>query len=1044
MMKTTRHKLCVKKRNGDLIPVRVDNITDRINELCEIHPPLDNTIDPFQVTQLVVSQIHDGISTSLIDSFTADICASKITEHHHYGILASRLIIDDHHKTLLKTTGLKYSEVLNELQKNIDQLSEPCPIIAKYIEDFVKEHTEFIDNIIDIKRDFLLDFFGFKTLYRSYLLKVNGKSVVECPQHMFLRVALGLHIQKPSEHSSANIETIKKRIVETYNLLSLKYYTHATPTLFNAGTQYPNFVSCFLLGIDDSVEGIFKCLGDAAKISKWSGGIGIHISNIRARGSYIRKTSGKSDGVVPMLKVFNDTARYINQSGKRLGSIAMYMEPWHADVFDFLDCKVPHGDQDLKSKDLFYALWVSDNFMHAVNNNEPWYLMCPSECPGLTDVNNEEFNVLYNRYVDENKYKKKINARDLWNKIITTQIETGIPYIGFKDAVNRKSNQKNLGTIKSSNLCVGPKTRILTDKGYQVIKDLEDQEVNVWNGTQWSKTTVRKTGENQKLITITLSNGSVIDCTGYHKFYIYDDNNKEIEVRAMDLIPGNQLIHFKLPTKTFQRPLDISSSTQTSTLIIDKYLETCEEKTSNTHYIDIMLHLQTYGYYSKLIRDVPGVSLKTDHLYVHDKEGNDYNNNNFLVFNRNYEHTSGYVPSNKLGCPHIYVVSVADNNIVSDTYCFNEPLQHKGMFEGVLLGNCIEINEYSDSQKYACCVLSSIVLPTYVVEKDSSKVEKDSSREMVFDHQKLFEVTRVIVRNLDRIIDINFYPTPETERSNMSERPLGIGVQGLADVFFKMKIPYDSEEAAQLNKEIFETIYFAAVTESNELAKELGTYPSYANSPISQGLFQFDLWNEVEYKLSGRWDFESLRKSILTHGVRNSLLTALMPTATTSQIMATTVEAFEPITSNIYTRRTLAGEFIIINNNLMSHLMSLGLWNKSIRDKIIAKKGSVAGISEIPVEIQNIYKTCWEIKQKVLIDMSADRGIFVDQSQSLNLFFENPEFNKLSSALIYSWKKGLKTGSYYIRAKAASDAIDFQQTTTTVEKVNEVCDTCSS
>lgn len=781
MSSISRHKLCVRKRNGELVPVRVDNITDRIEEMCLMEPELDTVIDPYEVTKLIVDRIINGIETSKIDSLTAELCETKCIEHPDFGTLASRLIISDHHKNLSKKVGLEYSDVCEALYSNVDQTGAHCPLLSDELYETVKKYKDEINGMIDLKRDFLLTFFGFKTLEKSYLLHTVQKGIVEGPQHLFMRVALGIH--------GSNLDSVK----ETYDLLSQKYFVHATPTLYNCGTRYPSLFSCFLLGIDDSIDGIFKCLKDTAQISKWAGGIGIHISNIRARGSYIRKTAGKSDGIVPMLKLFNDTANYVNQGGKRLGSFAMYIEPWHADIFEFLEAKIPRGVQETKSKELFYALWIPDLFMKAVDADGSWYLMCPSECPGLTDVHSEEFENLYMKYVGEKRYRKEIKARELWSSIINTQIETGIPYIAFKDTVNKKSNQKNLGTIKSSNLC-------------------------------------------------------------------------------------------------------------------------------------------------------------------------------------------------------------------------------------------IEIMEYSDDKKYACCVLASIVLPTYVTPYGN------------FDHEKLYKVTKTIVRNLDIIIDKNFYAVPETKVSNLSERPLGIGVQGLADVFFKLGLPYESEEAMKLNKEIFETIYFSALEESCKLAQEKGMYATFEGSPFSQGILQFDMWNTSWNQNDSKWNWSKLKEDIKKYGTRNSLLTALMPTASTSQIMGSTSEAFEPISSNLYTRRTLSGEYIILNKYLMLDLIKKGLWNKKLMKSLVKSRGSVQNIKEIPNDLKEIYKTCWEIKQTNLVNMSADRGIFIDQSQSLNLFFEKAEYNKLNSIHFKAWKAGLKTGSYYIRSKPVTNSESFA----TVVEEEDDCEMCGS
>jgi ribonucleoside-diphosphate reductase alpha subunit len=1149
--KSKRYKLYVIKRDGSRVPVRFDEITDRLSALCEMEPELDETINPFEITRDVIERIKDETTTSEIDNFTAEMCANNLN-HPDYGVLASRLITSSHHKNMMCQNGILFSDVIEALYKNKDQRGEPSPVISEELYNITNKYKEKINNMIKLERDYLIDFFGYKTLLNSYLLKVNilktnnentQQTVVESPQHMFLRVALAIHKE--------NFE----KVIETYDLLSQKYFAHATPTLFNAGTRHSQLFSCFLLNMEDSIDGIFKCISDTARISKWAGGIGISISDVRGNNSYIKGTAGKSDGIVPMLKVLNDTARYVNQcftpntyiytksgpkfiknvttsdevithdgtfrkvlkvienttenkirqiktehsvvpihctdvheimiireqsdirersdirepeknesakfipakevkpgdflsipmsekftdvpsltedvcrfygmflsngrrinasinantsteyiienlckddfrfvnkfltennirvsefdkilynetssyrdnsfvrffdaekkfpqflplldnnnnnynnynnsikihedfinlprkkllflirgfcesntdvfpeteidsstnfyaghtslsiihsirmiflrlgflpktatrkttnnqdyymlivnknefsnclknpvfkhiskvisnevvnysgpvydlniqenhnyltevgivhnSGKRLGSFAVYLEPWHIDMYEFLECKLPHGPEERRAKDLFYALWVPDLFMTRVRENKEWSLMCPSKCPGLTETYGIEFEELYTRYEKEGRATKKIKAVDLWERIINSQIETGVPYICYKDAVNRKTNHKNLGTIKSSNLCA-------------------------------------------------------------------------------------------------------------------------------------------------------------------------------------------------------------------------------------------EINEYNDTKKYACCVLASLVLSSYVNEPTVEDSEKVPLPDSYFDYQKLYQVVRVVTRNLDTIIDLNYYPTPETKDSNFSERPIGIGVQGLADVFFKLRTAYDSEEASVINRKIFETIYFAALTESCQLAKEKGKYNTYDGSPISQGLLQYDLWTAEDaekgrkntLKFSGMWDFEALKKDIEKYGVRNSLVTALMPTASTAQIMGST-EAFEPITSNVYTRRVLAGEYSVFNKYLANDLVRLGLWSKKMKNKLLKYKGSIQKIRSIPQELKNIYKTCWEIKQKVLINLSADRGPFIDQSQSLNLFFEKADYKLLTNAHFYGHMKGLKTGSYYIRSKPAGSSEAF-------------------
>lgn len=1044
----------VKKRDGTLVPVRLDEITDRITNLCW---DLDTkVVDPVKVTIEVIEKMNDNISTSQLDTFAAEICHQKSMIHPHFNVLASRLIISDHHKNCKIDADLKFSNVCKLLYSNLDQLGKQSPLISDELYELSQTYSDIIDNMIDNNRDFLFDYFGFKTLYKSYLLKCNGK-VIETPQHMWMRVALGIH-GKIKTQDGKIYEHDFDLVKETYDLLSQKYFTHATPTLYNSGTKNAQGISCFLLGMDDSLTSIFKTLSDSAQISKWSGGIGIHITDIRGNGSYIRGTGGNSDGLVPMLKVFNDTAKYINQcfasdtiiptknglkrfdqivigdkvitgkgtlervakvfrttnvdhlygittehsveptwvtgahpiyckisennreyvdvkdlrvgdlvgfsvpnyeadiqeytkddcrfygklirngyihenefylndtdddfvkrylfnagckfvdnriersnmfkfgkvhlydhnnkkhihpsflylpiekalevvggifadcidsmyepisnnvtdsvkyillrsgilndpdaircgdqiftritkievkksdeevydletvgpehtyltplgiahngGGRRPGSIAIYIEPWHADIRDILECKLNHGDDTRRARDLFYAMWIPDLFMKRVEKDQMWSLMCPSECPGLSEVYGNDFKKLYEKYEAEGKVTATVKARDLFNKIVLSQIETGTPYMLYKDACNLKSNQKNIGTIKSSNLCS-------------------------------------------------------------------------------------------------------------------------------------------------------------------------------------------------------------------------------------------EIIEYSDTNKYACCVLASVVLSQYV---------KDVNGVNIFDHNLLFSVVRTIVRNLNKVIDINYYPVPETRRSNESERPLGIGVQGLADVFFMMKYPYDSKEALKLDKEIFETMYYAALTESVELSKRDGPYPTFQGSPLSKGEFQFDLWEKhsgTKVEHSGRWDWEAMRSDVIKYGVRNSLMLALMPTASTCQIMGSTSESFEPITSNAYTRRTLAGEFILINKYMANDLIKLGLWDENMRNNLLAGRGSLKGIKKIPEDVKKVYKTVWELKQKVLIDHSAARGIYIDQSQSLNLYFEDASYDSITKAHFYGWKQGLKTGSYYIRSQPGVKSATF-------------------
>jgi ribonucleoside-diphosphate reductase alpha chain len=750
----------VIKRNGKTETIKFDKVTARIEKLSYSLSPLVNAID---VAKKVIEGIYDGVPTTELDNLAAETAASLATKHPDYAILASRIAVSNLHKNTIKS----FSETMKNMYLYVDKKNgKKTPLLADDVWQIIEENAELLDSTIIYDRDFAFDYFGFKTLEKSYLLKIDGK-IVERPQHMYMRVALGIH--------KADIESV----VNTYNLLSERWFTHATPTLFNAGTPKAQMSSCFLLTMkEDSIDGIYDTLKQTAKISQSAGGIGLAIHDIRATGSYIGGTNGTSNGIVPMLRVFNDTARYVDQGGgKRKGAFAIYLEPWHADIFSFLDLRKNHGKEEMRARDLFFALWICDLFMKRVEADGEWSLFCPNEAPGLSDCHGEAFETLYTKYEAEGRARKTIKAQELWFAILESQIETGTPYMLYKDAANNKSNQQNLGTIKSSNLCT-------------------------------------------------------------------------------------------------------------------------------------------------------------------------------------------------------------------------------------------EIIEYTSPDEVAVCNLASIALPRFVINGN-------------FDQQKLYEVTYQAALNLNKIIDNNYYPVEEARNSNLRHRPIGLGVQGLADVFILLRLPFESDLAKMLNKNIFETIYFAAMTASKDLAIQEGPYSSFQGSPLSKGLFQFDMWNVAP---STRWDWDSLRKEVMEHGVRNSLLLAPMPTASTSQILGNN-ECFEPYTSNIYSRRVLSGEFIIVNKHLLKDLISLGLWNNDMKNRIIAANGSIQKINEIPDDIKELYKTVWEIKQRNLIDMAADRGAFICQSQSLNLFVDSPSISKLTSMHFYGWKKGLKTGMYYLRSQAATQAVQF-----TIEK----------
>ena len=1186
----------VTKRDGELQEVSFDKILERVKKLGQeagIH------INYSSLVMKVIDQLYDKIPTAKIDELAAEQCASLSTNHPDYSTLSARIIISNHQKN----TDNLFSNVMKRLYEFTDIKGQNKSLVSQKLWDFTERYSEQLNQMIDYERDYLIDYFGFKTLERAYLFKVNN-TIVERPQHMWMRVAIGIHGDLINDDQTETLRLVK----ETYDLMSNKFFTHATPTLFNAGTPRPQMSSCYLIAMeDDSIEGIFNTLKDCAHISKWAGGIGLHVHNIRAKGSHIQGTNGTSNGLVPMLRVFNNTARYVDQGGnKRNGSFAIYLEPWHADVDDFLELKKNHGDEELKARDLFYALWICDLFMERVKDNAKWSLLCPHECPGLSDVYGDKFKELYEKYEKDGKVRKTINARDLWFKILDSQMETGTPYILYKDAANSKSNQQNLGTIKSSNLCVAPETLILTDKGHIEIHSLEGQNVNVWNGEEFSNVDVVKTGIDQELIDVYTDDGSKLSCTPYHKFYIQESySEKSIKiVEAKDLTPNDKLIKCEYPLidgiDTFLHPYThgffcgdgtysnitendespckfnalkghyfckrhIDYETENYLLNNDSYLEdiiecqaksyckkpmiylygekkellkfmsyrTCSENCNRlvlqlpldieekfnipsfncsikdklewfsgycdadgtisrngdneqlqvasinyTFLQNIKLLLQTCGINPKI-----KLSQSRDKSYLPDGKGSykyydvkpiyrllitsfDLYNLFNLGFSPKRLKFTGKEPARNAK-QFIKILKVENNNRIDDTYCFNEPKKHMGIFNGIITGQCTEIIEYSDANETAVCNLASIALPAFVNEKTKE-----------FDYNKLHEVTKVVTNNLNRVIDINFYPSEKTKNSNLKHRPIGIGVQGLADVFILMDIPFHSELAKNINKLIFETIYHGALEKSNEMSIErtqnikllltrnrsdlldyinkyeynvnkitnndlVGAYSSFEGSPASKGILQFDMWNTTP---SERYDWTSLKESIIKHGLRNSLLVAPMPTASTSQILGYN-ECFEPFTSNLYSRRTLAGEFVVVNKYLMKELIQLGQWNEQIKNNIIANKGSVQQLTVLSGHIREKYKIVWEMPMKHLIDMAADRGAFICQSQSLNLWMEDPTYNSLTSMHFYSWKKGLKTGIYYLRRKAKHQAQQFTIEPDAKEREDEkdeICEMCSA
>ena len=1187
----------VTKRDGNLEDMSFDKILNRIKKLGQ---DVGIQINYSALVMKVIDQLYDKIETAKIDELAAEQCASLSTQHIDYGVLAGRIVVSNHQKN----TQSSFTKVMHNLYDFKDIHGNNKPLICENTWKFINKHSIELDEMIEHNRDYLIDFFGFKTLERAYLFRINSR-IIERIQHMWLRVAVGIHANLKN---SKSIHLIK----ETYDLMSQKYFTHATPTLFNAGTPRPQMSSCYLVALeDDSLDGIYNTLKDCAHISKWAGGIGLHIHNLRAKGSHIHGTNGTSNGIVPMLRVFNNTARYIDQGGgKRNGSFAIYLEPWHPDVEDFLEMKKNHGDEDLKARDLFYALWICDLFMERVKENGKWSLFCPDECPGLSDVYGEKFVELYSEYETSGKARKTMNARDLWFKILDAQMETGTPYLLYKDAVNKKSNQRNLGTIKSSNLCVAPETLVLTDKGHIEIQSIEGQIVNVWNGEEFSEVNIVKTGIDQDLIDVYTDDGSILSCTPYHKFYIQENySEKSIKmVEAKDLMPNDKIIkcefplidgtdkmlypythgffcgdgtygnihekedqdckfnalnghyfckrHIDFETEYFLKNNNIEELESNETLKCNaksykkkpmsylygdkkdliQYMEyrSCGEENNGRIVLQLPLDINEkfdipsfncslkdkLGWFAgycdadgtisrngdneqlqvasinydflkniKLLLQTCGINPKIklsqnrEKSYLPDgKGGHKYYNvkpiYRLLITSCDLHKLclNGFSPK-RLKCStnkpsrdakkFIKILKIDYNNRIDDTYCFTEPKKHMGVFNGILTGQCTEITEYSDDKETAVCNLASIALPSFVNEKTKQ-----------FDYEKLHEVTKVVTTNLNKVIDINFYPTPKTERSNMLHRPIGIGVQGLADAFILMDIPFHSEEAKEVNRLIFETIYHAALEKSNEIAisikesylskvelpdhavlyetkytnglkyglkpSHIGAYQSFNGSPISKGILQFDMWG-VE-PTPNRYDWDTLKHSIVENGIRNSLLVAPMPTASTSQILGFN-ECFEPYTSNLYSRRTLAGEFVVVNKYLMKELIDLGLWNEQIKNNIIANKGSVQQLTMLSEHIRNKYKIVWEMPMKHIIDMAADRGAFICQSQSMNLWVEDPTYNTLTSMHFYSWKKGLKTGIYYLRRKGKHQAQQFTiepEKKNVVEEHDEICEMCSA
>jgi len=1050
----------------------------------------NNNIDINLILNKIMCRLYPNITDDELDEELASICVNLSTINPIYSNLGGKILVFNLHNKTLNTFTDKMKLI---------------PSINKEWLKYVIENEDEFNSIINYEQDYIYDYFGFKTLTKLYLLK-NNDIIIERPQDMLLRTAIT--VQK------GNIELIKK----TYLQLSQGKYIHASPTLFNAGTNNMQLSSCFLLGTNDNIDDIADTINSCMQISKWAGGIGLHISNIRSKNSIINGTGGKSKGIIPFIKVLNELSRWIDQGGKRPGSISIYLELHHPDILDFLNLKKNFGSETERARDLFYALWISDLFMKCVENDDEWYLLNPNECNNLTETYGEKYEKLYYKYVNENKYIKKLKARHIWINILEIQIETGMPYMLYKDTINTNNNQKNLGVIKSSNLCVHGDTKILTNKGYIKIEELKNTKVILWNGEEWSETIVKQTGINQDLIRIKFSNGAYIDCTKEHKFFIYDNNNI-IKINACELNIGNEIIKLNLP---------LLNKDNISVYLNQKQIDEIIIRIENINdLLEKRLLLHTLGIDSQIINNE--LVLNNDNL-------NKLRNINIKLNFKEYN------------IDNIYVVSIEDSYKNVNTYCFTEPLKNMGVFNGILCGNCAEIVQYSDHNEIAVCNLASIALnkfvnkfnysllnnlviytkdnciyctyaKTYLNNNNVIFTEKKYSMENLnylkqildnntitfpqifnnniliggwedlynftkgnYNFDELYETAYLATLNLNNIIDINFYPINKARISNLKHRPVGLGIQGLADTLVLLNICYDSEESIEFNKKMMETIYYASLNASNKIAKDryykllnfkninlplyydesfimkdinlnnlyhelkvhnfeletnfIGAYSSFEGSLFSEGKFQFNMYSN---NINLNYDWDILRNNILKYGTRNSLLTALMPTASTSQLLGNN-ECFEFFTNNIYTRKTQAGDFILVNKYLINDLIKLGLWNNELKDLIIAYNGSIQSINNIPINIKKLYKNIWEIKQIWTLKNAIARSYFVDQTQSMNIFMDIPDYQRLSSCHFYSWKNKLKTGMYYLRSKPSSNAVKI---TIDPNIINNTCLNCS-
>jgi len=1118
----------VVNRKGQLELLDPNMITNRIKKLVNKEPKIPH-VNPYELMLEVCKGIKNNMPTCEIDEYAANASASLSIGNPHYLQVASRIAIDNHQKNTLKSFVDKMKlAYLNE------ENGEIYPLINEDYFKFVEEHNIEIDKMIDYERDFLLDFFGFKTFQKQYSIKIKNKPI-ERPQDMFMRTAIALNIYT---------DNMMQNIKETYDLLSTKKYTHASPTYYNAGGLRPQYASCFLMGTEDSLEGIENTGNNMSRISKWAGGIGIHINNWRSKGTRIRGTNGVSSGIVPFIRMYESRMLAFNQGGRRPGSAKMYIMPHHPDLLQFIELRKNTGHELLRARFLFYAIWIPDIFMERVANDEIWSFFDPLLCGDLSNYYGDEYKEKYLELEKNKKYSFQKPARYIWECIYEVNVETGMPDILFSDNVNKNNMQKNIGIIKSSNLCVTGDTKILTDKGYFNISELEGYH-NVWTGQDYKKSLIKKTSDDESLLKITFSNGAIIRCTKYHKFPI-KGLTTYMEVPAINLKINNKLKSYNLPILDLDKEFKYAYThgykcgIGKSDIIVYndahkfEYKEIIEISNNKKLVLYEMEELYTvpinYRKQDKInwlqgLIDSTGFRFLDARIYLQIMNAN----NEFLENVRLLCNTLGMNPSlingklkfiindcNKL---HELGIKYMDDsiNITEDyitmakgrfaydfiddlesevtitnieylsyqepVYCFNEPEEHLGVLNGIISLNCNEIVQYSSDKEYATCILSSISLPAFVYSRENSRSENSLS-EKYFDFEELIKVVKVIVRNLNNLIDKTYHPTVESKLGCDKQRAIGIGVQGLDDVYSKMRFPFDSQEAAELNKRIFETIYYAALTASTMLSRDIykknikmvestvesivptietpikktiGAYPAFEGSPISQGIFHWEMYGASP--VCG-YDWESLRQHIKTFGVRNSMLVALMPTASTSQLLGNN-ECFEPYTSNVYKRDTSAGEFIVIKKYLIDDLYNSGLWNSTLKEYLIASEGSIQYIDGIPKEFKDLYKTVWEIDQKVLVQQAIDRQPYIDQAQSMNLYVRDFNLEKWNELMFMGWMGGLKTGKYYLHTEPASMPTKFsidpakqkemkeklenmKKNTDFMNFKHEVCDVCSA